>query len=105
MNGAASTMRTGNRIAAASSHVAACRVIATSGDESSTTGSSVIAHIAQSETISTLKIMAASAGRTSGATNAISAKRRAGSCGQTVSAIAAMLGRVAAAERTAAGAI
>src|SRR6188768_4274984 len=94
MNGAASTIRTGNTIAAASSPVAAWRVTATSGDESSTTGSSVMAHIAQSETISTLNRMAASAGSMSGATKAIHAKRRDVSCGQTPSAMAATLGRV-----------
>jgi len=46
MNGAASTIRTGNTIAAASSPVAAWRVTATSGDESSTTGSSITGNTA-----------------------------------------------------------
>src|SRR5436853_5342329 len=100
MNGAASTIRTGNTIAPASSPVAAWRATVTSGDESSTTGSKVMAHIAHSDTISTLNSMPASAGRTSGATNAISANRRAVSGGQMVSATAAKLGRVASAEST-----
>src|SRR5262245_43430164 len=98
MKGAASTISTGNTIAAASNQVAACRVTASSGEDSSTTGSSATAHIAQSETISTLNSSAASAGSTSGATNAISAKRRAGSRGQSVSTIAARLGSVTSAE-------
>src|SRR3954453_8473147 len=105
MNGAAATIRTGNTIAAASSRVAALRVTVTSGDESSTTGSKVMAHIAQSDTISTLNSMPTSAGRTSGATSAISAKRRELSYGQTVSAMAGKLGRVASVESTTAGAI
>src|SRR4051794_41753894 len=88
MNGATATITTGNTMAAASSPVAVWRVTATSGDESSTTGSKVIAHIAHSDTISTLNSMPTSAGRTSGATKAISAKRRAGSGGQIVSAMA-----------------
>src|SRR5436305_1652868 len=46
MNGEASTMTTGNTIAAASSHTAAQRGTVTSSDDSSTTGSKVIAHIA-----------------------------------------------------------
>src|SRR5688572_16704738 len=100
MNGAASTIRTGNTIAAASSHTAARRGTVTSGDDNSITGSSVIADIAQSDTMSTLKARAASAGSTSGATNAIQAKRRPGVRGHTVSAIAAKLGRVMAAEIT-----
>src|SRR5690242_12123511 len=105
MNGAAATIATGNTIAAASSPVAAWRVTETSGEESSTTGSKVMAHIAQSETISTLNSTAASAGRTSGATNAIKAKRRAVSWGQRASAMAAMLGHVMTIAITTVGAI
>src|SRR3954470_5774957 len=105
MNGAAATITTGNTIAAASSPVAALRVTVTSGEDSSTTGSKVIAHIAHSDTISTLNSIAASAGRMRGAMNAISARRRAGSGGQTVSVIAAILGRVMSAEIRTAGAM
>src|SRR5256885_6020916 len=93
MNGEASTMTTGNTIAAASSHTAARRGTVTSSDDSSTTGSKVIAHIAHNETISILKSSAAKAGSASDAKNAISAKRRSAVCGQAVSAIAAILGR------------
>src|SRR6185503_17548694 len=105
MNGAASTIRTGNTIAAASRHTAARRGTVTSGDDNSITGSSVIADIAQSDTMSTLNAMAASAGSTSDATNAIHTKRRSGVRGHRVSAIAAKLGRVMRNEMTAAGAI
>ncbi len=87
MNGDASTIRTGNTTAAASSHTAAWRGTATSGDDSSTTGSSVIADIAHSDTIPTLNSNAANAGSTSGAANAISARRRSGVRGHRESAI------------------
>src|SRR4051812_56202 len=105
MKGEASTITTGRAIAAASSQVAARRVTVRSGEDSSTTGSRVIAHIAQSDTISTLNSIAASAGSISGAAKATSAKRRAGSRGQTVSVIAAILGRVMSAQISTAGAM
>ena len=64
-----------------------------------------MAHIAHSDTMSTFASSAASVGSRSGATNAISAKRRAGSPGHSVSAMAATFGRVISAESTTAGAI
>src|SRR5205085_8274714 len=104
MKGAASTITTGNTIAAASSHTKARRGTVTSGEDNSTTGNSVTADIAHSETISTLSSAAASAGNTSGATNAISTRRRSGLCGHAVSPIAVRLGRVMTSAITAAGA-
>src|SRR5947209_2848698 len=100
MSGDASTIRSGNTMAAASSHTAARRGTTISGDDNSTTGSSVIADIAQSETISTLAGSATKAGSTSGAMNAISARCRSGVRGHTVSASAATLGRVTASATT-----
>ncbi len=85
MNGAASTITTGNAVAAASSQVAARRATVTRGEDNSTTGSSVMAHIAHSDTMSTLSSIAANAGSSKGARKAISAKRRAGSRGHSVS--------------------
>src|SRR5438552_1809546 len=63
MNGDASTIRVGNAIAATSSHAATRRGTVSSGADNSTTGSKVIADIAQSETISTFASIAAKAGK------------------------------------------
>src|SRR5436190_14780239 len=104
MNGDARTIRIGNTIAATSSHTAARRGTVSSGDDNSTTGSKVIADIAQSETISTFASIAAKAGKIRGATNAMSAKRRSGVRGHTVSATAAIFGRVRANASTMVGA-
>ena len=88
------------RAQGASSRTAAARGTVTSGEASSTTGSNVIAPICQSETISTCARTAASAGSSSGARNATSTSRRAGSAGQSVSASARKLGRAVAHART-----
>src|SRR2546423_6243142 len=98
MNGDASTIRIGNTLAAASSHTAGRRGTVISDEDKSTTGSSVIADIVQSETIATCTSIAAKTGKTSGATNAISARRRSGVRGHIVSAMACRLSRVTASE-------
>src|SRR5581483_11056131 len=93
--GDTATMSRGKRIAKASTRTAASRGIATSSDESNTTGSKVIADIDHSATMLTCSGTAASAASRSGAANATKMVRRPGSTGHKVSPIALTLGRAA----------
>src|SRR5262245_50767884 len=96
MTGDASVIRIGNATAAARMRTATCRFTATSGDDSSTTGKSVIAGMFQSETMPTCPATATITGSSTGTAKAISASRRGGCFGDKVSVTAARLGRVAA---------
>ena len=71
------------------------RLIVTSGEDNSMTGSSVQADIDQSDTRRTPVKGATRAGTSSTAQNAAAASRRSGAVGQAISLMAAPLGRAA----------
>src|SRR5277367_3587494 len=99
--GAAATQTTGTAIAMARMRIAAARGSVTSGDDSTTTGSSVMLAMAQSETTFSLAMTAARSGSRNGTTKATTTVRRRGSDGHAVSATAMPDGRAAtAASRT-----
>src|SRR6516162_7325736 len=95
MAGAAAIMISGNAIASASTRSASRRPSVTSGDDSSTTGSSDQADIDQIDTRCTRASGATTAGTTSTAQKASAASRRSGVAGQAMSLSAAGLGRAA----------
>ena len=106
MNGAASTITTGKAIAARAASVAARRATVTRGEDNSTTGSSVMAHIAHSDTMSTLK---QHRGERRQQQRRQEGDQREAACGLARATAyrrwRAMLGRVTSAESTTAGAM
>src|SRR5205085_4254261 len=96
MAGASANIAKGNAAASVSTRKTSRRLIATSGDESSTTGSSAQADIDHSETRPTPAASASTAGSSKGSQNASTAKRRCGVGaigGHAISLSAAPLGR------------
>src|SRR5580704_3817608 len=93
-------MHKGKTTASASRRTAARRDIATSGDDSRTTGKSVIAGVTQIDSMATVSATAISTANKNGAANAMTSVRRPGSAGHSVSRIAATLGRAARTPRT-----
>src|ERR1700730_8420591 len=90
----------GKMTASASRRTAARWGIATSGDDNSTIGNSVIAGVTQIDSMATVSSTAISTANANGAANAMTSVRRAGSAGHSVSRIAAQLGRVANTQKT-----
>ena len=88
-------MTNGNTTASVTIPAASRRLIATSGDDNSMTGSSVQADIDQSDTRRTPANGATRAGASNTAQNAAAASRRSGDLGQAISLRAAALGRAA----------
>src|SRR5208282_2869658 len=97
-------MTRGKTIASANRRTAAGREIVTSGDESDTTGSKVIAEIAQRESMPIRSTSAMHAASKNGAANAMTRMRRSSSVGHSVSLIAVTLGCAANRLRTIAAA-
>src|SRR5260370_42710910 len=95
MIGAIATMANGNTTASARMRAASRRAMATSGEDNSTTGSSVQADIDQIDTNRMPANGATNAGPSSTAQNATAASRRSGVAGHAMSAIAARLGPAA----------
>src|ERR1700685_942777 len=93
-------MTKGETTASASRRTAASRGIATSGDDSSTIGNSVIAGVTQIDSMATVSSTAISTANKNGAANAMTSVRRSGSDGHSVSRMAAQLGRVASTHKT-----
>src|SRR5580698_7663582 len=93
-------MSSGKATASASRRTAARRDIATRGDDSRTTGKSVIAGVTQIDSMATVSATAISTANKNGAANAMTSVRRSGSAGHSVSRIAAQLGRVASMQST-----
>src|SRR5258708_28742023 len=93
-------MTKGKTTARASRRTAARRDIATNGDDSRTTGSSVIAGVIQIDSMATVSSTAISTANKNGAANAMTSVRRAGSDGHNVSRIAAQRSRVASTQST-----
>src|SRR6266545_5422139 len=94
--GAAAVISGGSSTANATMASTAERPITTSGDDSSTTGSSVQADIVHTGLSSRPIASATEAGNRSGTQNAIAASRRSGAVGLIMSASAGRLGRLAA---------
>src|SRR5579871_4782158 len=90
--GAATRASTGSDAAIARIRTAAIRGITIGGDESSTTGSSVMPAIAQSDTTFSAVATAMSAGNTSGRKKTMTASLREGSLGHSISATSAAPG-------------
>src|ERR1700693_6209295 len=99
-SGETASMHKGKTTASANRRTAAGRDIATSGDDSSTTGNSVIAGVTQIDSMATVSSTAISTANKNGAANAMTSVRRAGSDGHNVSRIAAQRGRVASMQST-----
>src|SRR3984957_14897015 len=99
-SGETASMHKGKTTASANRRTAARRDIATSGDDSSTTGNSVIAGVTQIDSMATVSATAISTANKNGAANAIRSVRRSGCDGHTVSRIAAQFGRVASTHKT-----
>src|SRR5215472_12056520 len=96
ITGESTSATSGTAIASARIRRAMTRVTTTCGDDSRTTGSSVMLPIAHNDTIAAPAAIAAMTGNRSGAANAISARRRSPAGGQAVSLMAAHDGRAAA---------
>src|SRR5215468_8202954 len=93
MTGASAIMTNGKTAASTTMRVASRRPMATSGDDSSITGSRVHADIDQSDTTCTPAKGDSAAGNSNVAQNAVAARRRSGVAGHAMSAMAARLGR------------
>src|ERR1700724_124951 len=93
-NGETASALKGKTTASASRRTAARRDSATSGDDNSTIGNSVIAGVTQIDSMATVSSTAISTANKNGAANAMTSVRRAGSDGHNVSRIAAQRGRV-----------
>src|ERR1700749_4174314 len=94
--GAARMHTIGSAIAMARMRILPARGSVTSGDDSSTTGSSVMVEIVQIGITSSRAMTAAASGNTSGNAKAMTTVRRDGSAGHSVSAIAVRDGRATA---------
>src|SRR5260370_32153264 len=92
-------MTKGKTTASATRRTAARRDIATNGDDSRTTGNSVIAGVTQIDSMATVSSTAISTANKNGVANAMRSVRRSGSAGHSVSRIAAPLGRAASTPR------
>src|SRR5580700_12080660 len=99
-SGESASMIKGKTTASASRRTAAGRGNATSGDDNSTIGNSVIAGVTQIDSMATVSTTAISTANKNGAAKAMTSVRRSGSDGHSVSPIAAQLGRVASTQST-----
>src|SRR5579864_1051222 len=93
-------MLKGKTTASASRRTAASRGSATSGDDNSTIGNSVIAGVTQIDSMATVSSTAISTANKNGVANPMTKVRRSGSDGHSVSRTAAQLGRAATTPRT-----
>src|SRR5580704_6054339 len=90
----------GKTTARASKRTVARRGTATSGDDNSTIGNSVIAGVTQIDSMATVSTTAISTANKNGAANAMTSVRRSRSAGHSVSRIAAQLGCAASTHKT-----
>src|ERR1700684_3467133 len=93
-------MHKGKTTASANRRTAAGRDIATSADDSSTTGNSVIAGVTQIDSMATVSSTAISTANKNGAANAMRSVRRSGCDGHSVSRLGAQPGRGASTHKT-----
>src|SRR5580700_11470240 len=99
-NGETASALKGKTTASASRRTAARRDSATSGDDNSTTGNSVIAGVTQIDSMATVSSTAISTANKNGVANAMTSVRRTASTGHSVSRIAAQLGRGTSTQKT-----